>query len=198
MTLPTILVPDLIYKGNTVAFDIGSWTVHPDITVSSTAFTLKWYARTRASEGTIITAAAEGTGWRVTVPAATTDGFTPGEWDWEAVATKTDGSEGTYTGGRGSFTLRATALYSGTATSFETRSRAQIDLEYVETAIRTLAEGGMVQEYQIGGRSLRRYKMSELIQLKNELNNEIDMEGRKEKMRQGLGNPGLAKVRFVS
>jgi hypothetical protein len=60
-----------------------------------------------------------------------------------------------------------------------------------------LAEGGMVQEYTIGGRSLKRYKMVELLQLKAELENEINMERRKEKMRQGLGNPGLAKVRFV-
>ena len=67
---------------------------------------------------------------------------------------------------------------------------------HVETAIRTLAEGGMVQEYTIGGRSLRRYKMAELLQLRSELQQEINMERRKEKMRQGLGNPGLAKVRF--
>jgi len=39
--------------------------------------------------------------------------------------------------------------------------------------------------------------MGELLQLKAELANEINMERRKEKMRQGLGNPGLAKVRFV-
>jgi hypothetical protein len=39
--------------------------------------------------------------------------------------------------------------------------------------------------------------MSELLQLKETLQNEINMEERKERMRQGLGNPGIAKVRFV-
>ena len=39
--------------------------------------------------------------------------------------------------------------------------------------------------------------MTELLQLRAELVQEINMERRKEKMRQGLGNPGLAKVRFV-
>jgi len=195
--LPTILVPDLIFTGNTIAFDVPSWTEHPDLTISSTAYTLKWYARSRVSVGATITATTEGEGWRVTVPAATTAALTAGDWLWEVVGTKTDGTEGTYTGGRGHFTVKQTASYTGTVTAYDDRTRAEIDLGHVETAIRTLAEGGMVQEYSIGGRSLKRYKMGELLQLKAELENEINMERRKEKMRQGLGNPGLAKVRFV-
>ena len=198
MTKPTILVPDLIYTADTVAFDIDSWTEHPDITVSNTAYTLKWYARTNtASEGATITGVAEGSGWRVTVPSATTNGFDAGTWTWQVVATKSDGTEGTYTGGRGQFTVKTATTYSGTPGAYDDRSRAEIDLGHVETAIRTLAEGGMVQEYTIGGRSLKRYKMAELLQLKAELENEINMERRKEKIRQGLGNPGLAKERFV-
>ena len=55
----------------------------------------------------------------------------------------------------------------------------------------------MVQEYTIGGRSLRRYKMVELLQLRDSLKNEVAMERRAERIRQGLGNPGLAKVRFT-
>jgi len=55
----------------------------------------------------------------------------------------------------------------------------------------------MVQEYQIGGRMLKRYKMIELLQLRDSLRNEVAMERKAEKIRQGLGNPGLAKVRFV-
>ena len=53
----------------------------------------------------------------------------------------------------------------------------------------------MVQEYSIGGRSLRRYKMTELLELRSTLQNEVAMERRRERIRQGLGNPGLAKVR---
>jgi hypothetical protein len=136
---------------------------------------------------------AEGTGWRVTVPAATTTGFDAGLWTWQAIATY---STLQYTAGRGQFTVKATAKYTGTPGAFDDRSRAEIDLSYVETAIRTLAQGGMVQEYAIGGRSLKRYKMAELVQLRDELKNEIAMERKAERIRQGLGNPGLAKVRF--
>jgi len=114
-------------------------------------------------------------------------------WTWQAIATY--GSV-QYTAGRGQFTVKATAGYSGTPGAFDDRSRAEIDLEKVDAAIRTLASGGMVQEYSIGGRSLRRYKMTELLELRSTLQNEVAMERRREKIRQGLGNPGLAKVRF--
>ena len=192
----TILVPDLIYAGDTVIFDVPSFTNSIGTVIDSGIYTLKWYARTNtASEGTTITGTAEGDGWRITIPAATTANFDAGLWTWQAVATE-DTNNTQYTAGRGQFTVKATAVYSGTPGAFDDRSRAEIDLGHVETAIRTLAQGGMVQEYSIGGRSLRRYKMTELLDLRSTLQNEVAMERRREKIRQGLGNPGLAKVRF--
>ncbi len=192
----TILVPDLIYAGDTVIFDVPSFTDSIGTVIDSGTYTLKWYARTNtASEGTTITGTAEGDGWRITVPASTTTNFDAGLWTWQAVATEdTDNTQ--YTAGRGQFTVKSSAVYSGTPGAFDDRSRAEIDLEKVDAAIRTLASGGMVQEYSIGGRSLRRYKMTELLELRSTLQNEVAMERRREKIRQGLGNPGLAKVRF--
>ena len=190
----SILVPDLIYAGDTVVFDVPSFKDAIGTVIDSGTYTMKWYARTNvASEGATITGTAEGTGWRITVPAATTANFDAGLWTWQAIATY---STLQYTAGRGQFTVKATAAYTSTPGAFDDRSRAEIDLSYVEAAIRTLAQGGMVQEYQIGGRSLKRYKMTELMQLRDDLKNEIAMERKAEKIRQGLGNPGLAKVRF--
>jgi hypothetical protein len=112
---------------------------------------LKWYARTNtASEGATITGVAEGDGWRITIPAATTANFDAGLWTWQAVATE-DTNNTQYTAGRGQFTVKATASYTGTPGAFDDRSRAEIDLENVDAAIRTLSSGGMVQEYSIGG-----------------------------------------------
>ena len=191
----SILVPDLIYAGDTVVFDVPAFKDAIGTNIDSGTYTMKWYARTNtASEGTTITGTAEGTGWRITVPAATTANFDAGLWTWQAIATY---STLQYTAGRGQFTVKATASYTGSPGAFDDRSRAEIDLSYVEAAIRTLAQGGMVQEYSIGGRSLRRYKMVELMQLRDDLKNEIAMERKREKIRQGLGNPGLAKVRFT-
>ena len=191
----SILVPDLIYAGDTVVFDVPAFKDAIGTSIDSGTYTMKWYARTNvASEGTTITGTAEGTGWRITVPAATTANFDAGLWTWQAIATY---STFQYTAGRGQFTVKATASYTGSPGAFDDRSRAEIDLSYVEAAIRTLAQGGMVQEYSIGGRSLRRYKMAELLQLKDDLKNEIAMERKREKIQQGLGSPGLAKVRFM-
>ena len=190
----SILVPNLIYAGDTVVFDVPAFKDAIGTSIDSGTYTLTWYARTNtATEGATVVGVAEGTGWRVTVPAATTTEFNAGLWTWQAVASY---STVQYTAGRGQFTVKATAKYTGTPGAFDDRSRAEIDLSYVETAIRTLAQGGMVQEYQIGGRSLKRYKMTELMQLRDDLKNEIAMERKAEKIRQGLGNPGLAKVRF--
>ena len=189
-----ILVPSLIYAGDTVVFDVPAFKDAIGTSIDSGSYTLTWYARTNtASEGATIVGVAEGDGWRITVPSATTAGFDAGKWTWQAIATL--GSV-QYTAGRGQFTVKATAQYTGTPGAFDDRSRAEIDLSYVETAIRTLAQGGMVQEYTIGGRSLKRYKMAELLQLRDDLKNEIAMERKAERIRQGLGNPGLAKVRF--
>jgi hypothetical protein len=190
----TILVPDLIYAGDTVIFDVPAFKDAIGTTIDSGTYTLNWYARTNtASEGATITGVAEGDGWRITIPAATTANFDAGLWTWQAIATYNSTQ---YTAGRGQFTVKATASYTGTPGSFDDRSRAEIDLENVDAAIRTLSSGGMVQEYSIGGRSLRRYKMTELLELRSTLQNEVAMERRREKIRQGLGNPGLAKVRF--
>lgn len=191
----TISVPDLIYAGDTVIFDVPEFTDPVGDTISSSDYTLTWYARTNtASEGATIVGVVEGTGWRITVPATTTTGFDAGLWTWQAIATK---NALQYTAGRGQFTVKATLSYSGTPGAFDDRSRAEIDLGYVETAIRTLAQGGVVQEYTIGSRSLKRYKMSELLQLRDTLKAEVDRERRAEKVKQGLGNPGVTRVRFI-
>jgi hypothetical protein len=189
-----ILVPSLIYAGDTVVFDVPAFKDAIGTNVDSGSYTLTWYARTNtATEGATVVGTAEGDGWRINLSSATTAEFNAGKWTWQAIATY---STLQYTAGRGQFTVKATAQYTGTPRAFDDRSRAEIDLGYVEAAIRTLAQGGMVQEYTIGGRSLRRYKMAELLQLRDELKNEIAMERKAERIRQGLGNPGLAKVRF--
>ena len=191
----TILVPETIYAGDTVIFDVPEFTDPIGTSIDSGTYTLVWYARTNvASEGASITGVAESTGWRVTIPSSTTSGFDAGLWTWQAIATS--GSV-QYTAGRGQFTVKATLEYSGDPSAFDDRSRARIDLDYVEAAIRTLAQGGVVQEYTIGGRSLKRYKMAELLQLRDALNAECDRERRAEKIKQGLGNPGVTRVRFI-
>ena len=195
----TISVPDLIYAGDTVIFDVPEFTDPVGDSVTSSDYTLVWYARTNTDEGASITGVAEGTGWRVTVPGTTTAGFSDASvWTWQAIATNTTPDPDVqYTAGRGQFNVKETLKYSGSPGAFDDRSRAEVDLGHVETAIRTLAQGGVVQEYSIGNRSLKRYKMTELLQLRDTLKAEVDRERRAEKVKQGLGNPGVTRVRFI-
>jgi hypothetical protein len=191
----TISVPEIIYAGDTIIFDVPAFTDPVGENVDSGTFTLVWYARTNtAPEGASITGVAEADGWRITVPSSTTTNFAAGLWTWQAIATS---GALQHTAGRGQFNVKATLEYAGTPGAFDDRSRAEIDLEKVEAAIRTLAEGGVVQEYTIGNRSLKRYKMGELLQLRDALKAEVDRERRAEKVRQGLGNPGVTRVRFI-
>jgi len=39
--------------------------------------------------------------------------------------------------------------------------------------------------------------MAELLQLRDALKSEVDRERRAEKVKQGLGNPGVTRVRFI-
>lgn len=191
----SIFVPDLIYAGDTLVFDVPDFKDAIGDNISSGTYTLTWYARfNHTHEGATVVGTAQSGGWRVTVDAATTATFDAGLWTWQAIATS---GALAHTAGRGQYTVKSTAAYTGQPAAYDDRSRAEIDLSYVETAIRTLAQGGMVQEYSIGSRNLKRFRMAELLQLRDELKNEIAMERKRERIRQGLGNPGLAKVRFT-
>ena len=191
----TISVPEIIHAGDTVIFDVPAFVDTIGNNITSGTYTLTWYARTNtASEGATIVGVAESDGWRVTVPSSTTTNFDAVLWTWQAITTA---GALQHTAGRGQFTVKAPLGYTGTPGAFDDRSRAEIDLEKVEAAIRTLAEGGVVQEYTIGNRSLKRYKMTELLQLRDTLKAEVDRERRAVKVRQGLGNPGVTRVRFI-
>jgi|TARA_X000001382_G_scaffold44064_1_gene29776 hypothetical protein len=191
----TIRVPETIFASDTVIFDVPAFVDSVGTQIDSASYTLTWYARTNTNhEGATITGVAESDGWRITVPSNVTTGFDAGLWTWQAIASL---GAVQYTAGRGQFTVKATLSYTGQPGAFDDRSRAQIDYDYVNAAIRTLSQGGAVQEYTIGGRSLKRYKMTELLELRDSLKAEVDRERRAEKIKQGLGNPGVTRVRFI-
>ena len=190
-----ILVPPQVYIGDTIEFVVPAFNNPMGEQVDSGSYTLKWYARTNENgKGATVTGVAEDDGWKISVSPETTALFVVGNYTWQAIATK---SGAQYTAGRGQFSVKASAAYENTPAAFDDRSRAELDLQKVEESIRTLASGGMVQEYTIGGRNLKRYKMGELLSLRDTLKAEVDRERRAEKIRQGLGNPGVTRVRFI-
>ena len=187
-------IPTTIRAGDTVKWrDDASVDVFGN-EITSSDWTLKYYLRTNtASEGATSTGSAYGTGWEFTLAASTTANFDAGNWYWTAVATK---DSEVITLGNGSLTVEAALTYSGTPGAFDGRTQAQKDLDAVQAAIRAIVDGGVVQEYRIGTRNLKKYDLPDLIQLEGKLKAEVKREQQAELIANGLGNPRNMFVRF--
>jgi hypothetical protein len=161
--------------------------------ISSSDYTLTYYLRTNtASEGATVVGSAYGTGWEFTIDAGTSIGFDAGDWYWQAVATKT-GS--TVTLGAGQLAVLAALNYTGTPGAVDGRSQAQIDLDAVQTAIRTIVSGRSKQ-YSIGSRSFTSLDLSELMERESRLKSDVKREQMADLIANGLGNPHNLFVRF--
>tara|TARA_X000001382_G_scaffold43762_1_gene29564 strand:- start:233 stop:820 length:588 start_codon:yes stop_codon:yes gene_type:complete len=165
--------------------------------VASSTHSLVYYLRLNtAGEGVTATGVAYNSGWKLTLPAATTAEMEPGTgWYFQAVLTKTaDDTKSEYS--RGQIEVKPSLAYSGTPNAFDGRSQAQIDLDAVKAAIRSLINGGAVQEYKIGNRNLKRYDLSELIELESRLKSIVARENKAKLMASGLGDPHNLYIRF--
>ena len=186
-------IPSQIRAGDTVKWrDEASLDAFGNA-IDSSNWTLTYYLRTNtATEAATIVGTAYGTGWEFTIAASTSSGFIAGNWYWQAVATY--GSE-TQTLGAGQFEVTAALGYTGTATAYDGRSQAQIDLEAVQVAIRTLISNG-AKQYSIGGRSFTKIDLPDLMQRESTLKAEVKREQKAALIANGLGNPHNLFVRF--
>jgi hypothetical protein len=181
--------PAEFYQGDAI-----SW-IERRVAADATAVTV-WLRAAAAGAGVQAQAVDTADGWKVELGAQITAAMAAGSWELQIVST-VDGAP--ITTGRGSFTVRQSLAFSGTAGAFDDRSQAQKDLEAVEEAIRALAAGA--QEYQIGslgngGRKVRRADLAELIKWRDRLKAEVMREKRAEMIAQGLGDPRKLYVRF--
>jgi hypothetical protein len=181
--------PAELYQGDRIQW-IESRVAH-----DATAVTV-WLRAAAAGAGVEAQATNTDDGWQVTLTAETTAAMAAGGWQLQVVST-VNGAP--VTTGRGSFTVRRSLAFSGTAGAFDDRSQAQIDLAAVEEAIRALSTGA--QEYTIGGlgtggRKVRRPDLPELIKWRDRLKSDVAREKRAEMIAQGLGDPRRIYVRF--
>lgn len=188
-------IPAQIRAGDTVKWrDAASTDTLGNAISSSNGWTLTYYFRTNtASEGATAVGVAYDSGWEVTLAAATTAVFDPGHWYWQAIASK--GSD-KVTLGAGQLQVLENLAYAGTPGAFDGRSQAHKDLDAVDAAIRALINGGVVQEYRIGNRQLKRYDLAELQVLRSRLIAEVKREQAADAIANGLGNPHSVFVRF--
>lgn len=187
-------IPTTIRAGDTVKWRDDSTVDTFGNSISSATWTLTYYLRTNtATDGAIVTGSAYGSGWEFTIAAGTTTNFDAAKWYWQAVATK---DSEVLTLGNGNLTVSAALTYSGTPGAFDGRTQAQRDLDAVQAAIRAILNGGVVQEYRIGTRNLKKYDLADLLQLEGKLKADVKREEQAELIANGLGNPRNMFVRF--
>tara|TARA_R110002020_G_scaffold130412_4_gene291754 strand:- start:1439 stop:2026 length:588 start_codon:yes stop_codon:yes gene_type:complete len=165
--------------------------------VTSTTHSLVYYFRLNTeAEGVTATAVAYNSGWKTTLSSAVSGAMAanPG-WFFQAVLTKTsDNTVQEYS--RGQLELRPSLAYTGTPGAFDGRTQAQKDLDAVKAAIRSIVAGGAVSEYRIGTRNLKRYDLSELLELESRLKSIVAKENKAKLIASGLGDPHNLYVRF--
>jgi hypothetical protein len=189
-----VKIPAQIRAGDTIKWRDDAGVDNLGNEISSSTWTLTYYLRTNtASEGATVVGVAYGTGWEFTIDATTSAGFDAGDWYWQALATS--GSD-KVTLGAGQLQVLAALSYTGTPGAVDGRTQAQQDLDAVQAAIRALVSGGVVKEYTIGNRNLKKYDLPDLLQLEAKLKAEVKREQMAELMANGLGNPHNLFVRF--
>lgn len=127
---------------------------------------LDYYFRSAAGAGFDATAAADGSTWAVTVPAATTAPLAAGDLTWQAWVSKAGEK---YIVDDGACAVEASLATASTATAVDTRSRAKRILDAIDAMIEGKASLDQ-QEYTIdtgaGSRSLGRIPIPDLIELR--------------------------------
>lgn len=144
----------------------------------SPTWTLTYWFKTAATQFSI-TASPDGAGGHsVSVPAATNASYAAGRYTWVAIA-----STGAYKYQVDSGTLEVLPDFAN-ANPVDTRSHARKALEMIEAYLEdrnNIAARG----YTIGGRSLDRYGIAELLALRDKYKAEAASEARAERIRNG-------------
>jgi len=144
------------------------WTREDIADYPAPTWTLKyWFKKTGSSGANFsITAAADGTGFDVTVLAAISAALTAGDYTWVAIVTAGTESREVDRG-----TLVLLPRYD-VASNFDDREHARIVLDAIESVIQGRATKDQ-QEYTIGGRSLKRTPLDELEKFRDKYRAEV-------------------------
>jgi hypothetical protein len=192
-----VKIPPQLTAGTTVTWDDLPTTDILGNSIDPSTYTLDYYFRFNEVFSAFTSTATPVAGnWRTTLSAATTAPLAAGTWYWSAIATNIATPTTKHELGRGQLTIAPSLTYTGSTKAYDGRTQAEKDLAAVQAAIRTLMQGGSVQEYRIGTRSIKRYDLSELIMLEGRLKAEVKREQTSQLIANGLGNPRNMFVRF--
>jgi hypothetical protein len=187
MTNYTTTEPSSIIAGDTLIW-LKTLTNYP----ASAGWTLKYRAINSADNIDIISAAS-GADHLISVPAAVSADYAPGEYQWQSYVTNIAGER--YTIETGSIVVKAN--WAAQVGGLDIRSNAKKILDTLETAwVTASATRAFVFEYQIGERKMRFATRSEWIAEMDYWRREVAREKRAEKLAAGLGSGRKVYMRF--
>jgi hypothetical protein len=180
-----------IYKGNTLKLN------YSNSDYSSSTYDI-WIAFRGPSQIDIkdgesgVTIETSGTGWAITVTAATTELYTAGDYWYNIYMGKSSFSE-RYTAESG--TIKILPNLSDVTETYDNRSHVKKTLDAIEAVIEGRATKDQMA-YSIAGRSLSLTPIPELIQLRQVYKREYLTEQQVEKIARGEAPGTQIKVRF--
>ncbi len=173
-----------------VAGDTVEWT-RTGGDYPATAWTLTYYFVNPAADFSV-EADADGQNYTVSIPAATSEDYEPGWYDWTAVVTGGDSER--YVVDRGRLQVRHDPS-TGDGTGVDTRSEVKIALDAIEAVLAGRATRDQ-ESYAIAGRQLSRTPIADLIVLRNHYKREYVRELKEKRIAEGLDGGGKIKIRF--
>ena len=186
--------PNEFFIGDRVEFDIEEF--HNGFSISdfsNSSYTLKYSFWSSGTAVTTVSCTAQNSYYRLTILPATTNGYTAGYYSYKA---QIENSSGTvterYTVRDGTFEIK-----SKPSTMVATDGRSHV--KKIHDLIKTLLEGRVTKEADsitIGGRSLSRIPMADLVGLERKYAAMVKSEEKVEKIKKGIDPGSRILVRF--
>ena len=187
-TVPKI-EPYEVFAGDTFR-----WDKTLDNYTPADSWALTYSFRSNTGTGFNITGAANSgnSGWEITVAAATSASYTTGDYECQAYVTK--GSERfVVDNGRTVINRNLNALTVGATTDLRTHAKLML------SKIQSVLEGRVdadIENYSIGGRSINKIPVNELVSILHTYEEKLDKEERKARLANKHGSGRLIKARF--
>lgn len=184
-------IPQTLTQGDTATWQDDPWVSPSGQLYTAPGYTLTYVLR-GPSGGLELAAYSNGNGWLTGISGTQSSTMPAGRVWWSAVLTGA-GERVTIATGE---LIVAENLAANPTAAYDGRTQAERDLDAVNAAISARTSGGLVAEYTIGGRSLKREPMSALLSLRSALMMRVRNEQTAASIAAGLGNPRNLYSRF--
>ena len=173
-----------------------TWKWDKSLADYSDSWALTYSFRSKTGTGFNVTASANSAndGWNIVVAKTATVGYTAGEYDWQAYVAKST-ERFMVDSGKTIITQNLDAAATSATTDLRSHAKKMVDV------IRTVLEGRVdsdVENYSIGGRSITKIPVAELVSILATYEEKLDEEEKSRRLDNKHGSGRVVKARFNS